>query len=68
MSFGAPLVLLALLALPLLALVYLRAERDRRAAAAAFASPALQPSVAPRRPGWRRHAPLAVPSRWRSPR
>lgn len=60
MSFEAPLVLLALLAIPLLALVYLRAERDRRAAASAFASPALQPSVAPRRPGWRRHAPLAL--------
>jgi Ca-activated chloride channel family protein len=59
-SFAAPLVLLALLALPLLALLYLRGERNRRAAAAAFASPALQPSVAPRRPGWRRHAPFAV--------
>jgi Ca-activated chloride channel family protein len=59
-SFGAPLVLLALLALPVLALIYLRSERDRRAAAATFASPALQPSVAPRRPGWRRHVPLAV--------
>ncbi|MEA2470400.1 MAG: Ca-activated chloride channel, partial [Thermoleophilaceae bacterium] len=30
------------------------------AAAAAFASPALQPSVAPRRPGWRRHLPHAA--------
>jgi Ca-activated chloride channel family protein len=59
-SFGAPLVLFALLALPLLALVYMRAERNRRAAAAAFASPALQPSVAPRRPGWRRHLPLVA--------
>jgi Ca-activated chloride channel family protein len=57
-SFGSPLVLLALLAVPLLAIVYVRAERDRRGAAAAFASPHLQPSVAPRRPGWRRHAPL----------
>jgi Ca-activated chloride channel homolog len=60
MSFGAPLVLVALIAVPLLALVYLRAERDRRNAAAAFAAPAVQPSVAPRRPGWRRHAPLAA--------
>ena len=60
MSFGAPLVLFALLAIPLLALIYLRAERDRRAAAAEFASPLLQPSVAPRRPGWRRHVPLTI--------
>jgi Ca-activated chloride channel family protein len=61
-SFGAPLVLFALLALPLLALVYLRAERNRRAAAAAFASPALQPSVAPRRAG----AVTCRSSRWAS--
>jgi Ca-activated chloride channel family protein len=59
-SFASPLVLLALLAIPVLALLYVRAERGRRAAAAAFASPALQASVAPRRPGWRRHAPLAA--------
>jgi Ca-activated chloride channel family protein len=60
MSFAAPLVLLALLALPALAVLYVREQRRRRAAAAAFAAPALQPSVAPRRPGWRRHAPLAA--------
>ena len=58
MSFGEPLVLLGLAALPLLAAAYLRHERDRRAAAAAFSAPALQPSVAPARPGWRRHAPI----------
>jgi Ca-activated chloride channel family protein len=59
-SFASPLVLLALLAIPALVLLYLRAEQGRRAAAAAFASPPVQPSVAPRRPGWRRHAPLAA--------
>jgi Ca-activated chloride channel family protein len=59
-SFAAPLVLLALLAIPVLALAYVHAERDRRAGAAAFASPAVQRSVAPRRPGWRRHAPLVA--------
>jgi Ca-activated chloride channel family protein len=60
-SFGAPLVLLALLALPLLGLVYLREQRRRTRAASAFTSAALRPSVAPRRsPGWRRHAPFAV--------
>jgi Ca-activated chloride channel homolog len=59
-SFAAPLVLLALAAVPLLGLLYVRGERNRRAAAASFASPVLQPSVAPRRPGWRRHAPFLV--------
>jgi Ca-activated chloride channel homolog len=59
-SFGEPLTLLALLLLPLVAAWYLAEQRRRREAAAAFASPALQPSVAPRRPGWRRHAPLVV--------
>ncbi|HEX6460902.1 MAG TPA: VWA domain-containing protein [Thermoleophilaceae bacterium] len=58
MSFAAPLVLIALVALPVLALMYTAEERRRRAAAAAFAAPALQPSVAPRRPGWRRHLPM----------
>jgi Ca-activated chloride channel homolog len=57
-SFAAPLVLLALLALPLLAAWYLLEQRDRRAAAAVFAAPRLQRSVAPRRPRWRRHVPL----------
>jgi Ca-activated chloride channel family protein len=60
MSFGEPLVLLALIALPLLALAYLRQQGRRRAAAAAFARPAVQPSVAPRRPRWRRHVPMLV--------
>lgn len=54
MSFAAPLVLLALLAVPLL-IVSLRVA-DARAArgAAAFTMPALLPSVAPHRPGPRR--------------
>jgi Ca-activated chloride channel homolog len=60
MSFAAPFVLLALLALPVLAVLYALEQRRRRAAAAAFAAPALQPSVTPRRPGWRRHAPIAA--------
>jgi Ca-activated chloride channel family protein len=59
-SFEAPLVLLALIALPVLALWYLRQQGRRRAQAAAFARPALQRNVAPRRPGWRRHAPYLV--------
>jgi Ca-activated chloride channel family protein len=57
-SFASPLVLLGLLGLPLLAGYYLLEQRGRVAAAAAFASPAVQASVAPRRPRWRRHLPM----------
>jgi len=59
-SFGTPVVLVALLVVPLLAFWYAGQQRRRRAAAAAFAAPALTPSVTPRRPGWRRHAPMVV--------
>jgi len=57
-TFAAPLVLLALLALPLLLVWYAGQQRTRRAAAAAFAAPRMLPSVAPRRPRWRRHLPM----------
>jgi Ca-activated chloride channel homolog len=57
-SFAAPLVLLALVAVPLLVLAYLGQQRRRRAGAAAFAAPELQPAVAPKRPGFRRHLPM----------
>lgn len=60
MSFAAPLVLLALAALPLLVVLYAREQRRRREAADAFALPPVQPSVAPNRPHWRRHVPLAI--------
>ncbi|HWC28408.1 MAG TPA: VWA domain-containing protein [Solirubrobacteraceae bacterium] len=60
MSFAQPLFLLALVLVPLGVVAYLRHERARRAAAAAFAAPALQASVVPRSPGWRRHVPLAA--------
>jgi Ca-activated chloride channel family protein len=59
-SFGAPLVLAGLILIPALIGSYVRHQRHRRHAAAAFASPALLASVAPRRPGWRRHAPMAA--------
>jgi Ca-activated chloride channel family protein len=59
-SFQAPWFLLLLLALPLAIAAYFLVDRRRRAAAAAFASPRLMPSVAPRRPGFRRHAPVAL--------
>ena len=60
MSFAEPLVLLGLIGLPLLALWYAGEQRRRRAAAVAFAAPALHPSVAPVHPRWRRHVPLAA--------
>ena len=60
MSFGEPLFLLALVLVPLLVLAYRAHERRRQARAEAFATAPLLASVAPRTPGWRRHAPLAV--------
>jgi Ca-activated chloride channel family protein len=57
-SFANPYVLLALLALPLLAVAYVAEQSRRRQAARAFAVEKLQPSVAPRRPRWRRHMPV----------
>jgi Ca-activated chloride channel family protein len=60
MSFASPLVLVALVLVPLLVWWYVRQQGARRRAAGAFASPALLASVAPRRPGFRRHAPMLV--------
>ena len=60
MSFAAPLVLIALAAIPVLIFLYGGVQRDRRRAAAAFAAPKLAASVTPRRPGWRRHAPMLI--------
>jgi Ca-activated chloride channel family protein len=59
-SFQAPLLLLGLLLLPLGLAAYALGERRRKRSAAAWAAPATAASVAPRRPGWRRHAPLAL--------
>jgi Ca-activated chloride channel homolog len=60
MSFANPLPLLGLLAAPVLLAWYMTGQRTRREAAAAFAAPRMTPSVAPHRPGWRRHAPMAA--------
>ncbi len=60
MSFSAPLVLLALLAIPLLIRWYAAEQRRRARAARGLVAPALTASVAPRRPGWRRHAPMLL--------
>ena len=60
MSFQSPLLLLALLVVPVAALAYGAHIRRAKRAAAAFAPAPLLPSVAPRRPGWRRHLPYAL--------
>jgi Ca-activated chloride channel homolog len=60
MSFASPLVLLALLAIPLLINLYLHQQRGRARAAATFVAPKLSPSVAPNSPRWRRHVPIAA--------
>ena len=60
MTFQSPWLLLGLVLLPLLVAAYVASERRRRRAAAAFAAPATSASVVPRRPGWRRHVPLAL--------
>jgi Ca-activated chloride channel homolog len=60
MSFGAPLFLLGLALVPLALWLYAGHVRRRRSQAARFANPALMPVVAPRRPGWRAHAPIAL--------
>ena len=60
MSFGQPLFLVALVLVPLALAAYRTSEQRRRAAAAAFAAPAVMASVAPSTPGWRRHVPLGV--------
>jgi Ca-activated chloride channel family protein len=59
-SFGSPLLLLLLLAIPSAvgALVWLERRRDRRAAA--WASPALLPNIASRPPRWRRWLPVSL--------
>jgi Ca-activated chloride channel family protein len=60
MTFLHPLTLIALVAIPLLIWWYAGQQRRRARAASAFAAPVLGPSVAPRRPRWRRHVPMLV--------
>jgi Ca-activated chloride channel homolog len=59
-SFAAPLVLIGLLAVPVLCASYVAEQRRRKRAALAFATEPLTASVAPKRPGWRRHLPVAL--------
>jgi Ca-activated chloride channel homolog len=60
MSFLAAWRLWFLLAVVALAVTYLLLQRRRRAYVVRFTSSELLDSVAPRRPGWRRHLPAAV--------
>jgi Ca-activated chloride channel family protein len=59
-TFAWPEALAALVVVPLLAGLYVLQERRRRDAGARFGNPALLPNVLGRRPGLRRHVPLAV--------
>jgi Ca-activated chloride channel family protein len=60
MTFQWPLVLVALLVVPLLVALHVVRERRRTDFAAAFANPALLPNVIDRAPGPRRHLPLVL--------
>ncbi|HEX8105583.1 MAG TPA: VWA domain-containing protein [Solirubrobacteraceae bacterium] len=59
MSFASPWALAGLALVPLLVAAYVAGERRRRRSAA-FAAPHLMDAVAPRRPRWRRHVPVAA--------
>jgi Ca-activated chloride channel family protein len=53
--FDEPIVLVALLALPVLLFLYFAYEKRRGGRVARFANPALLPNLLPKRPSWRRH-------------
>jgi len=59
-SFADPVLLLGLLVVPLLVVAYVAHERRAARRRAAFVEPALLAAVAPRRPRWRRHLPVAL--------
>lgn len=60
MSFSSPVWLLGLALVPAVVAAYVLLDRRRRLSASVFATPALLPNVLERRPGRRRHLPLAV--------
>jgi Ca-activated chloride channel family protein len=60
MSFGWPLVLVSLLAVPALVAGYLWADRRRRRRAVPYSSVALIRAARPTRTAWRRHVPFAL--------
>jgi Ca-activated chloride channel homolog len=59
-SFGLPVALLGLLALPVLVALYALRERRRERFAARWGTPALLPNLVTHAPGLRRHLPVAV--------
>jgi Ca-activated chloride channel family protein len=59
-TFDRPLMLVALVAVPVLLLAYLARQRQRAAAEAAFLAPHMTASALPARPRWRRHAPMLL--------
>ncbi|HVA32066.1 MAG TPA: VWA domain-containing protein [Gaiellaceae bacterium] len=60
MSFSQPFALVALGAVPLLLVLWIRNERLRRASASRFSTPTLLPNLVPRRPGRLRYVPLTL--------
>lgn len=60
MGFQTPLLLLGLLLVPVAVVLYALNDRGRERGTAAFAAPAVLASAVPRRPGWRRHLPMAL--------
>jgi len=60
LSFGSPIALLGLLAIPVLVLWYLTTIARRRRAADEFRNPELAASVTPNLPGIRRHVPAVL--------
>ncbi len=60
MSFAQPFALVALVAVPLLLLLWIGNERRRRASAARFSTLALLPNLVPRPPGRLRYVPLGL--------
>lgn len=60
MTFGQPVLLLGLLAVPAILAAYALLERRGRARRAAFVDAALLAAVAPRRARWRRHVPVVL--------
>jgi Ca-activated chloride channel homolog len=58
--FSEPLALFGLVVVPILILLYVVRERRRRQAAARWGNPELLPNLVDRKPGARRHLPLAI--------